>query len=181
MNRNELTSRWRPTFSLRWAAPAVVAALATLAVAPAASAQEFDLSWNTVDGGGGVSSGGDFELAATIAQPDAGVMSGGSFELAGGFWPGVQAGGGQRCTGDERINKARCKVKRGAGRLTIKLSGGRPDDAYTIELSSGETDEGTLNRKGKAKSKFTGLAPGEGTATVTFGCGAELQRDYNCQ
>jgi len=60
----------------------------------AAAAQDFDLSWNTVDGGGDMSAvGGSFELAGTIGQADASatVMTGGSFELVGGFWAGVPA------------------------------------------------------------------------------------------
>jgi hypothetical protein len=50
----------------------------------------FDLSWNTIDGGGGSSAGGTFEMQGTIGQPDAGVvaLSGGSFEVIGGYWPG---------------------------------------------------------------------------------------------
>ena len=49
----------------------------------------YNLSWNTVDGGGGTSGGGGFELSGTIGQTDAGVvLSGGGFEVAGGFWPG---------------------------------------------------------------------------------------------
>src|SRR4051794_35774860 len=48
-----------------------------------------DLSWNTVDGGGGTySSGGTFSLGGTIGQPDAGAMSGGTFGVQGGFWGG---------------------------------------------------------------------------------------------
>ena len=50
-------------------------------------AQDFDVSWHTIDGGGEMSSsGGGFELAGTIGQPDAGVMTGGGFEITGGFW-----------------------------------------------------------------------------------------------
>ncbi len=45
--------------------------------------------WNTIDGGGGFSSGGDFELEGTIGQPDAGILTGGDFELSGGFWAGA--------------------------------------------------------------------------------------------
>ena len=55
-------------------------------------ADDFDIDWRTVDGGGEMwSTGGDFELSGTIGQPDANitVMSGGDFELRGGFWPGV--------------------------------------------------------------------------------------------
>jgi hypothetical protein len=53
---------------------------------------EFDLSWNTIDGGGGTSTdiASGFELSGTIGQPDAGgPMVGGGFELVGGFWPGA--------------------------------------------------------------------------------------------
>ncbi|MCH7872755.1 MAG: hypothetical protein IID33_13745 [Planctomycetes bacterium] len=59
----------------------------TLALAPALLAQDFDISWYTIDGGGEMfTSGGDFELSGTIGQPDAGAMTGGDFELVGGFW-----------------------------------------------------------------------------------------------
>jgi hypothetical protein len=47
----------------------------------------FDLSWWTIDGGGGTASGGGFALAGTVGQPDAGAMSGGAYTLGGGFWP----------------------------------------------------------------------------------------------
>ncbi len=53
---------------------------------PAALAQSYSLSWFTLDGGGGVSTGGVFAVNGTVGQPDAGVMTGGNFSLAGGFW-----------------------------------------------------------------------------------------------
>ena len=49
----------------------------------------YDLSWSTVDGGGGTfSTGGPYTLGGTIGQPDATVvpMTGGEYELVGGFW-----------------------------------------------------------------------------------------------
>jgi hypothetical protein len=62
-----------------------------LAGATTLTANDFDLSWYTIDGGGGNSAGGDFELAGTIGQPDASLaMTGGDFSLAGGFWAGGQ-------------------------------------------------------------------------------------------
>lgn len=48
----------------------------------------YDLTWHTIDGGGGTSTSGGFTLSGTIGQPDAGTMSGGGFQLAGGFWAG---------------------------------------------------------------------------------------------
>ncbi len=61
---------------------------------------EFDLSWFTIDGGGGAeSTGGDFALAGTIGQPDAGTMAGGVFSLSGGF-QAAPSGSGGSCVRD---------------------------------------------------------------------------------
>ena len=49
----------------------------------------YNLSWFTVDGGGGDSSGGPYILSGTTGQPDAGELSGGTYSLTGGFWTGV--------------------------------------------------------------------------------------------
>jgi hypothetical protein len=69
---------------------AFAALIACLAAAPAARAQSggaFDLTWNSLDGGGQMfSAGGAFNLGGTIGQPDAGPSSGGTFALYGGFW-----------------------------------------------------------------------------------------------
>jgi hypothetical protein len=51
----------------------------------------YDLSWWTVEGGGGASSGGAYALAGTSGQFDAGVLTAGSYGLAGGFWAGAAA------------------------------------------------------------------------------------------
>jgi len=53
----------------------------------AMSGGDYEVSWSTIDGGGGRSIGGDFALVGTIGQPDAGEMAGGDYELSGGFWP----------------------------------------------------------------------------------------------
>jgi len=45
----------------------------------------FAVSWASVDGGGGVSTGGLYQMTATIGQVDAGVMTNGVFSLRGGF------------------------------------------------------------------------------------------------
>lgn len=46
----------------------------------------YDLTWHTIDGGGGLSSGGDYSVNSSIGQPDAGALSGGDYNLQGGFW-----------------------------------------------------------------------------------------------
>ncbi len=60
----------------------------------AGAGDEFDLSWHTVDGGGGTSTGDKFVLRGTIGQPDAGTLSGGGFELRGGFRQALGSGCG---------------------------------------------------------------------------------------
>ncbi|MEO6060600.1 MAG: hypothetical protein ABIQ99_01525 [Thermoflexales bacterium] len=52
----------------------------------------YDLTWNSIDGGGATfSTGGGYSLGGTIGQADAGATSGGSYSLSGGFWAGVPA------------------------------------------------------------------------------------------
>ncbi len=63
---------------------------ATALLALPAHAQ-FDLSWNTIDGGGGTSTGGTLSVSMTIGQPDAGTMTGGTLVISGGFWVGAAA------------------------------------------------------------------------------------------
>jgi hypothetical protein len=53
------------------------------------SSQGYDLSWWTVDGGGGVLSiDGGYSLNGSIGQPDPGVLADGGYSLDGGFWGG---------------------------------------------------------------------------------------------
>jgi len=65
----------------------LILVLALAAGTALAGANGFDISWFTVDGGGGESSGGPYTLSGTAGQHDAGyALSGGDYTLAGGFW-----------------------------------------------------------------------------------------------
>ena len=68
-----------------------IACLLLVAVTGIALAQTngYDLTWWTVDGGGGSATGGSYTLSGTIGQPDAGNLSNGDYTLTGGFWGGV--------------------------------------------------------------------------------------------
>jgi len=55
---------------------------------PAKGAGPYEISWYTIDSGGGTSTGGQYTLTGTIGQPDAGWSIGGIYELLGGFRPG---------------------------------------------------------------------------------------------
>jgi hypothetical protein len=65
---------------------AVVILLLPSATVLAQSGGGYDLTWNTIDNGGILSSGGDYTLHGTIGQADAGELAGGGYTLAGGFW-----------------------------------------------------------------------------------------------
>ncbi len=63
--------------------------LLTLAPAGPSAAQSgggYDLTWNTIDGGGGNATGGNYTLDGTIGQAEAGMLGGGGYTLNGGFW-----------------------------------------------------------------------------------------------
>ena len=62
-------------------------------VASAQSGDGYDLSWWTVDGGGGTTSesGSGYTLIGTAGQPDASALTDGSYTLVGGFWQGGAA------------------------------------------------------------------------------------------
>jgi len=77
----------------------IAALLACSAFATVALA-DFDLSWQTIDGGGGFGTGGPYVLHGSAGQPDAGYLSGGSFSLVGGFWAVVAASPAPQCPGD---------------------------------------------------------------------------------
>lgn len=58
------------------------------------NAAGLDLSWYTLDAGGGTSAGGAYRLHGTLGQADAGVLTGGAFILTGGLQVVPDASGG---------------------------------------------------------------------------------------
>lgn len=67
---------------------AISVLLLFVVLAASTASAQYEISWYTIDGGGGRSSGGPYTLTGTIGQPDAAYSAGGNFELLGGFWPG---------------------------------------------------------------------------------------------
>ncbi len=63
--------------------------------------EDYDLRYNTIDGGGTTFSNAvDYDLGGTAGQPDAGVLSGGDYVLTGGFWIAAEATLPTGCGGD---------------------------------------------------------------------------------
>jgi hypothetical protein len=94
-----------------------------------AARAQFDVSWFTIDGGGGMfSTGGGYALGGTIGQPDAGAMSGGGFALTGGFWVGVYA-----CRGDTNCDGV--IDFKDINPFVAVLSGGAPCNFYNCDMN----------------------------------------------
>ena len=70
---------------LRATLSALLLLITTAVLAENYNGPVYDLSWHSIDGGGGFSSGGGYELTGTIGQHDAGEMIGGVYTLQGGF------------------------------------------------------------------------------------------------
>lgn len=62
----------------------LIASVASVALAQVGA--DYDLTWSTIDAGGGEASGEDYQLVGSIGQPDAGLMNGGDYTLEGGLW-----------------------------------------------------------------------------------------------
>jgi hypothetical protein len=61
--------------------------VASCVLAAGAAAQSYAITWSTIDGGGGTSTGGVYSVSGTIGQPDAGAtMTNGQYSVTGGFW-----------------------------------------------------------------------------------------------
>jgi len=52
----------------------------------AQSGDGYDMTWNTVDGGGGTSTADGYRLRGTIGQPDPETLTADGYVLKGGFW-----------------------------------------------------------------------------------------------
>ncbi|MBI5289558.1 MAG: FG-GAP repeat protein, partial [Chloroflexi bacterium] len=83
---------------------------------------------------------------------------------------------GEDCAGSERIRKLVCD----SGNLTVKLVDGIPGDAFEALLATGEAIEGTLNRRGKATIRFSGLPNEAGDVDVSWGCGEQENAAFFC-
>ena len=70
--------------------PGLLATGIAVLISISASAQT-NISWHTLDGGAGTSTGGIYVLEGTLGQPDAGeTMQGGVYDLQGGFWAFIE-------------------------------------------------------------------------------------------
>lgn len=167
-------------------------AITALAITPAAWASEYDLSWFTIDGGGGFSAGGNLELEGTIGQPDAGEpLAGGNWELTGGFWPGVIAAPAEPVT---IVSAASCLLHDEGGpnetELCIDLAAAngvepRRGGPRSLAIEVSDEMDGATVVAGNAQIACADQIPGTvtvgltGPTTITIGLDAPLA-DVDC-
>jgi hypothetical protein len=83
----------RPAVKLLAVGALLALVVGGVAAVQAQSGGGFDLTWNSVDGGGVTfSSAAGYTLGGTAGQPDAATWSGGGYTLSGGFWGGGAGG-----------------------------------------------------------------------------------------
>jgi hypothetical protein len=70
-----------------WMLTAALLTLGAFGAAWASTGGSYELSWFTVEGGGGESSQGRYALTGCVGQCDAGTSIGGRYKVYGGFLP----------------------------------------------------------------------------------------------
>jgi hypothetical protein len=129
----------------------------------------YDLSWNTIDGGGGTfSTGGGYELGGTIGQPDAGAMSGGVYSLQGGFWitPSVSLVGHVIWEGRDPQPSAKqslpitLTLKLGSNETNFPVQNTNTSGYFTINVGNMPLGNYTWRVKGPNGTPNTNTVPG---------------------
>jgi hypothetical protein len=107
--------------------------LLTAATAAAQSGGPWTIKSSTMDGGGGVSTGGVWKVSGTIGQHDAtaGTASGGTWSEQGGFWPGVVAAPGGPLLTVTKLGATRFTVAWNADAVGYKLQYSADLQAWT--------------------------------------------------
>jgi hypothetical protein len=135
-------------------------------LAPSARAQStnYNISWYTIAGGGGTSSGGNFTVSGTVGQHATATMSGGNYSLTGGFWSIIAA-----------IQTP------GAPQLVVTLAGKQATISWLAPATGFVLEESPNLTSGSWSGYSTTLTTNEGviSATVPAGTGYQFFRLRN--
>jgi hypothetical protein len=133
---------------------------------PSARAQNtnYSISWYTIAGGGGTSSGGNYAVSGTIGQHATTTMSGGGYSLTGGFWSIIAA-----------------VQTPGAPLLSITLANNQATISWPAPASGFVLQESQSLTTGSWSVSTTALSTNNGviSATVPAGGGYQFYRLHN--
>ncbi len=149
---------------MRYLLAMVVLSAALLGPSARAQSTNYSITWHTIAGGGGASSGGNYKLTGTIGQPATATMSGGNYSLTGGFWSIIAA--------VQTPGAPILIITRAATQATISWP--TPATGFLLEQSQ------NLNMGGWSVSSAT-LTTNSGviSATVPVGSGYQFYRLHN--
>jgi hypothetical protein len=146
-----------------------ILAMAILGVAilgPSVRAQStnYSISWYTIAGGGGTSSGGNYAVSGTIGQHATASMSGGTYSLTGGFWSIIAA-----------------VQTPGAPLLSVTLAGKQATVSWSAPASGFVLEESPNLNAGSWSVSSTTFSTNNGviSATVPAGSGYQFYRLHN--
>lgn len=114
----------------------------------------YDVSWYTIDGGGGRSFGGPFSVSGTIGQPDVGRPSGGPYRVRGGFWP---ASGDTSSPGDCNGNGVPDLTDIAEGTSPDCNQDDIPDECTLADQSSEDCNDDVIPDECQIMRHYTGL------------------------
>jgi hypothetical protein len=140
--------------------------LSAALLVPSARAQStnYSISWYTIAGGGGTSSGGNYTVSGTIGQPATGTMSGGNYSLTGGFWSliaVVQTPGAPPLNITRTGNQATVSWLAPASGFVLEQSQNLNTGSWSVSSTSLSTNNGVIS------------------ATVPAGSGYQFYRLHN--
>ena len=112
-------------------------------IASAQSGGPWTIKSSTLDGGGGVSTGGVWKVTGTIGQADATASksTGGTWSEQGGFWPGTVAvpGGPALTITRENATQVRIAYTSAAAGYTLQQSANLQTWAFTSLIPANST------------------------------------------
>jgi hypothetical protein len=137
-----------------------MAVFAAAILAPSAHAQStnYSISWYTIAGGGGTSSGGAYSLSGTIGQHSTASMSGGNYSLTGGFWSIIAA-----------------VQTPGAPLLSVTLAGKEATISWAAPAAGFVLEESQSLTTGSWSASTTTLSTNSGVISVTVPAGSGYQ------
>ncbi len=147
-------------------------------VALAQSGGGYDLTWWTIDGGGGTLSDGGYALGGTIGQPEPGpVLTGSGFFLYSGFWA---AGGAASPTCPAPLLGVEI-VGPSSGHTGSQYSFTvQPDPVTpTLPITFTWSTDGLISGQGAATAVYSWTATGSHTISLTAAnCGGVVSDDH---
>jgi hypothetical protein len=149
---------------MRYFLATAIIGVALLVPSARAQSTNYSISWHTIAGGGGTSTGGNYTVSGTIGQPATATMSGGNYSLTGGFWSiiaAVQTPGAPLLSVTETGHEATISWLAPASGFVLEESPNLTTGSWSVSSTTLSTNNGVIS------------------ATVPAGSGYQFYRLHN--